>query len=375
MKKSIGKAMNNSELEHAVNDFDFKNHNMTNITINSSYLRQVLKNKFKNNSMNISNMSAIRNHLDKTELAGFSKLGEMDLMMRPSRLNRNRNMITKNRGSFQTEKKQILENTKDQYSKYKNPQIISVGREKLRHENENKNKKAPIIFRQKISSQKNTISKIKTQRNESKEEFNTFTPLKDDVESYSSEEMDSFDREKEKRDKEISIREGKVFEFGISNPNQNNENLIKNKKKRFGDDTRTSFQSYYKIDQVQNTEDDEEDTLRPMTGKVKLQFHKQKSNSNMRFNQIPKQADKLRMDDLDVDEEKYEKVNIYKDSVYQQNINRYLERSRKNISTQNNSEKSSKKEKFTKNSFNPMKPDTNEELMGKEIRSSKKRYY
>jgi hypothetical protein len=282
-------------------------------------------------------MSKIRHHLDKSELAGFSKMGELDLMIRPSRLGNRGGMITK-KGSQQDP--QIPQHNKISKNVPRVPQKIGV----IQEVKKNKLHK-PMVFR----------------KGHKEGEFNTFSTLKEDKESeMSSNEEDSFDLAKKKHNlgnDDNQIQNAQVFRFK-TNKNTNTDTKVSVKNRN------PSFQSYYKIQEqhLKEPEDQQEyaSKLRK-TGSVQIKFSKKKPSMAEQWDKRiePQKAPEIDSTNLHPMNDQYEKVNIYKDSVYQENINRYLQKSKSNLSSQN-----SYNQRDYTNTFNPMKPDTNEDFLG-----------
>ena len=385
MKKSIGKAINLKDLEKQIDDFDLKRNDVTNITIDTSYLRDILKNKYKNTSMNISNMSQIKNHLDKTELAGFSKLGQMNLNVRPqamTRINQN-NVIRKT----MKEKEEDSLNIYQSFGNSNNDGIRRISNKKVFGFPGKKSKQIPQIFR-------------KEPYRDSHDSFNEFTKfqvLKEDNDSGSSlnsRDFDSFDLERENnlmKNKDDILETANVFESKKEHLKLKRMNTFQNSYKQnyypnqntIRDKRSSGFQPYIKIPapdifNSENSKKEEFEGFRvskrnedvntnlnknnqiPKSGSMKIKFTKKSSNINSKNLDLHQKKDYLIQQNNEDSE--YEKVNIYQDSIYQENINNYLKKSLKKGSIQAIIQK-----KESINDINPMKPDTNEDLYSKEI--------
>lgn len=353
LKKSIGKAMDAEEAEHVIDGFDFGKHDMTNITIDASSLKDMLKNRLHNTSLNMTNVSQFKHFLNQPHVPGFSKMGEMNLNIRPSAIGK-KTLIRK------TNHEQSIGENKDAM---RNPRRLGPGISVHREQFPGKTTPArpkPVVLRRGIP-EKTTASR---------QEFVHFQRLQKDETSevsLDSEDFDSFDLEKERQNeqrKDEAVRRAKVF--GV--PDQK-EDVHKMKAQVERPSGRSSgFQPYVRILKSDDlTEEDFQESQRNIQGQSNIPSQPQVGSLQVKF--LPKESVKKnknrgkaqvkRETSLESSEDKYEKVNIYKDSIYQDSINKYIKQSQLKLSSKRIIKSTNQMDESK-----PMKPDTNEDFIG-----------
>lgn len=360
LKKSIGKAMDAKEVEHVINGFDFGKHDVTNITIDASSLKEMLRNRLHNNSLNLTNVSQIKHFLDKPHVPGFSKLGQVNLNVRPSAI-----------GKKTLIRKTNFENKRGDDTSSEPVQRNLVRRGQVQGKMVPSRPK-PVVFR----------TEVATNVDAPRKEFVNFQRLEEaplSEASLESADFDSFDLEKEirrDRNKIESVAKAKVFNMQNRKPDLHRVNQAKGPLQPNPNSGRSSgFQPYLRILKPESSIEkgfrrsqrnlegvDEHSKSRPKVGSLQVALaenSRRQRQTRQRTPDAPKQTS------LESSEDKYEKVNIYKDSIYQESINKYIQQSQLKLSPTNTIKSTPEV-----GGFKPMKPDTNEDFIGERARAS-----
>ena len=336
------KALNENEMKNVIDDFDFGKNDITNITIDVSKIKDIIKKQRINNLGNISNLSKIDLHLEKSELVGMSKLDKMNFLLRPS----NRSGMGRNRiiRKTQDKKKPKREISKDVYNLSQN--------QPRRFKDQSRDKPMQPDF--------NNFRTLRASDDNSSEE------------SSDSNEFDSFDEEKEQQ---------KINSWGIKKAHDQNIKRFKSKdfpqnKPKFEvkhlNDLNEKIKSFNTFQRESNNKTSKKSEIKELPKYKNSLLEKfgfsssRKNKKNVNSIELPpKKESKInnnfvkeesglrgkglvvqsRGDFADDEEIKFEKLNIYKNSIYQDSINQHLKnsRSKKSFSSQKKSHISKKK--------------------------------